>query len=107
MQTAPLKANRLKLILDYDYRKIRVHQFDENVTFTCRRKTVQQPLLCVPVVQEGWAQTVSKSFFEKFEQQAHSSAVVCHTTNARLSKAIKEAALVLGFLPDEFAPAAA
>ena len=81
----------------------------------CRWKTVRWPLLiffnaldvaafCAYLLFEKDEHKVSRKVFLKnlSKQLAHSSAVVHHTTNTRLPRATKEAALVFGFLPEVF-----
>ena len=114
MQTVPEKANKPKLIFNYNYGKKGVDQFDENVEmFTCRWKTVRRPLQiffnaldvaasCAHLLFRKDGHNMSQKVFLKnlSKQLAHSSAVVRHTTNTRLPRATKEAAFIFGFLPE-------
>ena len=80
--------------------------------FTCRWKTVRWPLLiffntldvaafCAYLLFKDEHKVSRKVFLKNLSKQlAHSSAVVRHTTNTRLPRATKEAALVFGFLPE-------
>ena len=112
MQTVPEKANKPKLILDYSYGKKGVDQFDENVEmFTCRRKTVQWPLLiffnaldvaafCAYLLIKKDGHKVSRKMFLKnlSKQLAHSSAVVRHTTYTKASKGNKRGCICIWLL---------
>ena len=103
MQTVPIKANKPKLILDYNYGKKGVDQFDENVEmFTCHWRTVRWPLqiffnaldvaaFCAYLLIKKDGHKVPRKVFLKnlSKQPAHSSAVVRHTTNTRLPRATR------------------
>ena len=108
LQTFPEKANKPKLILDYNCGKKGVDKFDENVQmFTCRRRTVRWPLLiffnaldvaafCAYLLFKKDGRKVSRKVFLKnlSKQLAHSSAVVRHTTNTRLPRATRGCACI-------------
>ena len=54
-----------------------------------------------PLFRKDGHKVSRKVFLKNLSKQlAHSSAVVRHTTNTRLPRATKEAALVFGFLPE-------
>ena len=110
----PNHANKPEMILDYNIGKKGVDQFDQNIEkFTCRRKTVRWPVLffyniidvaafnAFLVLKKNGYGRPRKQFLNALSRQLVFSCARSRVLrNSNLRKPAKEAARLLGFLPE-------
>lgn len=113
-KTLPHHANKPELVLDYNFGKKGVDTMDEAVEeFTCRRKTVRWPLLLffnmldiaafdayILMKADGFTSSRKKFLRNLAFELAEEYAKMRFEKNPYLSKNIKNAASLLGLLPE-------